>query len=792
MRTQSDLAATAAVILWTLAAGLALPAAGAVDDWPQWSGPHGNLTSVGNDAFPEPGFALEIAWSKALGSGYSGIAVAGGRLVTALSDGESDVLVALDAGTGKELWRYRIAKTMQGHEGSDDGPLGTPTLHDGMVYGLGPWGHLFAVRLADGGELWSHQIGDELGARSPVYGFGGSPAVAGDVLVVATGGDGGRSIAGFDRRTGELLWSTGDDRVGYQTPTVLTVGGRRQVVAVTNRRLLGLVPETGEVLWQHEHGFRGEGIAYPILVAEDRILLNHMPEAALFQVTRRDGGDTIEEVWRSDALRDLHFPVPWEGHLYGYRGRFLTCVDAGTGKTVWKSRPPGTGNLVLVDGHLIIQTQSGELVVAAATPEGYREKTRLRTFDSGYFNPPGFAAGRIFTRNRTHIASARIVAGPDVASTPAAAAGLEGMIAELVRKAEAAADKKAVIGDFMKAHQQFPIIEGKDLVHFVYRGEVADLALAGNMFAGDEPMHRLAGTDFYYRSLRLEPRAHFLYHFEIFEDSIPDPLNPRRFGAEGREQSELAMPGWELPRHLAEPSAHRGRIEKLPWTSEILDNERQLRVYLPPGYDSSQERYPLLLVAAGGGRESDPDALALGEMDRSLDYLIGKSVAPLVVAFVPILWPEHNPGSPQFAKALAEELIPRLEQSYRTAARPQARGILGVHDCSFAALYAVFDQPGLFGKAAILSFFQRDLRDELTARIGKGAKLEVDFYLEWSRYGWTDPLRGRDAGADTRQLADMLERRGYRIDTLEVGDGYGWASWRTRTDRILETLFPLQ
>ena len=431
---------------------------------------------------------------------------------------------------------------------------------------------------------------------------------------------GGRSISGFDRRTGELLWSTGDDMVGYQTLTVLTIGGRPQVVAVTNHRLLGLVPETGQVLWQHEHAFRGEGIAYPLLVAENRILLNHIPEAALFQVTRRDGKNAVEEVWRSEALR-----------------------------------------------------------------------------------------------------------------TP------------------------------------------------------------GNMLAGEEPMHRIPGTDFYYRSLKLEPGTHFLYHFKIFEEFLPDPLNPRRFGSEEWEQSELAMPGWELPRHLSEPPAHRGRIEKLPWKSKILDNERQVRVYLPPGYDTSQERYPLLLVAAGGGRgESDPDALALGEMDHSLDYLIGKSVAPLVVAFVPILWPDHNPGSPQFAKALAEELIPRIDETYRTAARPEARGIMGVHDCSFAALYAVFDQPGLFGKAAVVSFFQRDLRDELTARIEKGEKLEVDFYIEWSRHGWTDPVRGRDAGVDTRQLAEMLGKRGYRLHTVEVGDGFSWASWRTRTARILETLFPLK
>ena len=135
------------------------------------------------------------------------------------------------------------------------------------------------------------------------------------------------------------------------------------LVAVTSRSLLGLAPETGEVLWKHQHtegDRRAFGSAQPVPVSEGGILLIDGRESALFQVSKNAEGYTVEEAWRSRALRgqgNFAVPVPYEGHLYGYSGNFLTCVDAATGKTVWKSRPPGEGELVLIDGHLVILTR---------------------------------------------------------------------------------------------------------------------------------------------------------------------------------------------------------------------------------------------------------------------------------------------------------------------------------------------------------------------------------------------------------------------------------------------------
>ena len=378
-------------------------------DWPHWSGSNLDLTSSSvGDVFTGE-FRLQRIWSIPLGSGYSGIAVVDERVVAAFSDGTSDFYAAFDAATGNELWRHRIAETYEGHDQSEDGPLSTPTIHDGVVYGLGPWGHLIALRLADGHEVWSRHVVEDLGATAPFAGFATAPAVIGGVLVVQTGGPDGHSISGLDPATGKRLWSAEDDFVMYQSPVAVQVDGEDLVFAVTNERVVGLRPRNGAVLWQLSHELSEDqyhGISQPVLVDSASVLVNGMTETALFRVAGTDDGYRVTEVWRSRALGRTYSPsVPYRGHIYGYGGNFLTCVDAGSGEIVWRSRPPGEGNRSLVDGHLVIHLRTGEMVVAEATPKGFQEKARARALEYGFVTRPSFAAGRIFVRNLRELAS---------------------------------------------------------------------------------------------------------------------------------------------------------------------------------------------------------------------------------------------------------------------------------------------------------------------------------------------------------------------------------------------------
>jgi outer membrane protein assembly factor BamB len=391
-----------------LVAACAFSAVSAVSaaDWAGWLGPNHDGVSPETGVFTGGPFELEVAWRKPLGLGYSGIAVADGLAITVYGDGESDWVVAYSAADGDERWRYRIGRMFPKTGNADGGQNGMPIVDGGAVYHLANQGKLFALNLEDGSELWSLSITETLGARAPKFGHATLPLPVGDLLFVQTGGDEGRALTAFDRKTGEVRWSTQDDGIGYGSPIVTELAGRRVILAVTNRRLLGLDPVSGDVVWSKEYDLViGDGSATPVLLGGDRFFILGDNESGAFRVSKRKKKRfEVEEVWRSNSFkRTLATPVLRDGHLYGYDGTFLTCVNADTGETVWKAREAASKGLILVDGQLVLFDNDGALVIVAATPKGFSETARLPLSDEGSYTYPSFSDGKIFVRNLKEI-----------------------------------------------------------------------------------------------------------------------------------------------------------------------------------------------------------------------------------------------------------------------------------------------------------------------------------------------------------------------------------------------------
>lgn len=769
-----------------------LSASSSTEDWHQFRGPERTGALMESGLLDRDAVGLEVAWKRPLGSGYSSIVVSGERGVTMFTDGEHDYATAFDTGTGEELWRYRIAEMYVGHTGSDDGPISTPVIADGVVYGLGPRGQLFAVRLEDGGEVWSRTLDGESDSRAPHYGFATVPIVVDDLLVVQTGGADGHSITAFDRASGEPRWSTGDEPVNYQSPSVLELGGRRQVVAVNDRYLMGLEPSDGEVLWRHEHGTDPvEAFALPLDIGGDRVLVNSLREVVAFQVSAGDGGFGVEELWRSNAFqRSYAIPVLHEGRLYGFSSRFLTCVDAATGEVAWKSRPPGGRGLILVDGKLLIVSPDGELVVAAAAADGYAEEARLPVFDAGSYTVPSIADGHVFVRNLKELAAVRVTDAPTAAMTERKAPErqLLGELGELVRRVESSGDA-APLTEYLGTHDTFPIVEPNGVVHFVYQGEVEDIALTGNFlpFREEVVLDRVAGTDVYFKSLELDPEAVWEYRFSVdFGEPRTDPKNPLTIGSILGEMSELRMPGFEAPDFLGEPEDPRGRVDSFQFRSDIRDNERRVQVYVPAGYEGSEERYPLLFVSYGN------QALEAGALDVVLDNLIAKErIAPLIAVIVsPAQGESESEESPAYVRMLTEELVPHLDKHYRTVAEPSSRGLVGVVNTATMALYTALEAPGSFGKLGVQSLFLRPpFSEEVLAAIEESEPGALDVYVELRRHDLF--IEGFiDSEASSRQVAEALEKKGFEVRTRDVAGAWGWSSWRAELGHILESFYP--
>jgi enterochelin esterase-like enzyme/outer membrane protein assembly factor BamB len=784
------------------AALLLMMALSSSTDWPGFRGPSQTAAVEGSGVFDgvaEPG--LQVAWTAAAGSGYSGVTVVAGRAFTAFAAGADDVVAAFDAATGRELWRAPLGEMHHGHDGSHDGPIATPAADAERVFALGPRGRLLALDARTGAIRWSQDLAKATDAVAPHYGWSTSPLLAGDCVVVQHAIKDRQSVACFDRKTGRALWSAGKNAVGYQSPVLARLGGQEQILAADAKSLYGLDPKTGGVLWEHAHGgddsAMGTESLVPLAIDGDRVLI--MPKvdsAVLLHVTSEAGAWKVETVWSGKGFRNSYSrPVYHKGFFYGYAGAFLACVDAATGETRWRSRAPGDGFLALVDGRLVVQTKTGSVHVAEASPEAYRELAEVQAFPEDHsWTAPSAAGGRLFVRGMSKVSALRVV---DARGAGAVAGGtdlpLGPRMTRLLSDVHQASDKTAAVDAFLASVDSFPLVED-DVVEFLYRGKGADVGIMGDLIGAraQRAMRRVEDTDLFYWSGRVRPKARLNYRFvRDLDENVPDPRNPRREPGRGGEMSWFAMPGWQRPAFLVPtPEGRKGRIEVAEVESAVLKTRRRIDVYLPRSYDAGSDRLPTVYVT--GGKEAIED----GRLVDVLDSLVEGGAPAMVVVFLhplpdppPNAEPDEKLAEKQSA-SLAEEVVPFVDGKYRTRPDRRFRGVFGAGGGGLEALDAAIRQPATFGRLSVQSALMVDLHVDELRRVAEKAALAPDAAsFEWSSYDLRAEHEGWNMAAYNRTVADLLKSRGVPVAVRQVEEGASWGSWRNRADLVFGRMF---
>ena len=395
---------TAALLFWTCQ----LHGDDASGEWTQWRGPNRDGISQEEGllkAWPEGG--PQVLWRRPLGEGFSGISIAQGRLYTMFAAGDDEFAVCLNASNGKEIWRVRVGEKFVERRGN--GPRSNPTVDGDQVYVLGARGNLFALNSASGKKLWEHDFVKEFGSIVPTWGFSGSPLVENELLLLEIGGEEGKSVAAFNKKSGELVWTSHTDRAAYSSPIAIDFNDVRQILFLTSKNLISVSPQDGQVYWTHPWlTHNGITVATPIFVPPDKIFISSSYDygAALLKMKADSNALSVEEVWRSKVMKN-HFnsSVLRGDYLYGFDDTVLKCIDANSGEEKWAARGFGKGSLFLAEGHLIVLGDAGRLALVEAIPAEYKEKASAQVLEGLCWTVPTLAGGKLYLRNIEEIVS---------------------------------------------------------------------------------------------------------------------------------------------------------------------------------------------------------------------------------------------------------------------------------------------------------------------------------------------------------------------------------------------------
>ncbi|QEG21658.1 PQQ-binding-like beta-propeller repeat protein [Mariniblastus fucicola] len=378
--------------------------------WTFYRGPNGDGTATAESGIEGK---LKVHWKVPTEMGFSSFSISDGKALTIVARSGKEVCIALDSDNGKELWATELGSNAYDGGGGagamnnkgGDGPRSTPTIDGGLVYVYDAQMKLYCLDLATGNLKWSQDILKDYGGRNIRWQNATSPVVD-EARVFVVGGGKGQSMIAFDKKSGDVVWKTGDEKMTHATPLLTSIGGQKQILFFMQSGILALSQDSGKEFWRTKFPFSVSTAASPVVFG-DHVYgsAGYGVGAKLFKVSN----GKAKMVWEKPNRLMNHWstPVFHDGHLYGmfsfkkYGRGPLQCVDPMTGEVKWTEPGFGPGNCIVANGKVIALSDSGEIVIAKASPEKYSEISRDKVLDGKCWSMPALSDGKIYVRSTT-------------------------------------------------------------------------------------------------------------------------------------------------------------------------------------------------------------------------------------------------------------------------------------------------------------------------------------------------------------------------------------------------------
>lgn len=378
--------------------------------WTQWGGPSRNFTiDAPTLASSWPAEGPPEVWRRPLGDGYSTVLEDQGVLYTMYRKGDQDVVIALDAATGKTVWEhaYDAPYSDDYYLAQGPGPRATPLIAGDRIYTVGGNTEFRALDKKTGTLAWRHHLVDDFGATLRVRGYSCSPIAYRNTVILFAGGK-GQAIMAFDMASGEVVWKALDDANGHASPLIVKVGGRDQLVAFLFDRIVGVDPGSGRLLWAASHTPQfGINASTPVFGPDDVLFLSaaYGGGSRALQLSA-DGSAT--ELWFDNRMRIQFGTAIRVGDVvYGSSGDFgpvpFTAIDVKTGAVLWRDRAVGKSSFVHAGGKFVMVEEDGHLLLASPGAQGLEIHAKAPVLKSIAWTAPTLVGTRLYVRDRREI-----------------------------------------------------------------------------------------------------------------------------------------------------------------------------------------------------------------------------------------------------------------------------------------------------------------------------------------------------------------------------------------------------
>lgn len=382
----------------------------AAQDWPQWRGANRDAKVADFSVPGEWPQTLTPKWKTTVGTGDATPALVGDKLYVFTRQGEEEVTLCLNAATGEEMWKDQYAaQAVTGAAARHPGPRSSLAVAEGKVVTLGVGGVLSCLDAASGKMVWRK---DPFPKVTPRFFTSMSPMIVDGKVIAHLGGEGKGALIAYALADGRQKWEWTEEGPAYASPVLMTAGGVKQIVTLTEKSIVGIGLDDGKLLWQVPFVPQGRAYNAATPIVDGQTVIYTGAGRGTFAVKIEKEGDAFaaKELWSNpDIATQYNTPVLRDGLLFGLSSSGnLFCLDAATGKTAWlddASRDrSGFGAMVDAGAVLMALPGSAELIVFEPAAAAYKEIAKIKVSETPIYSYPVIAGNNLYIKDQDTVA----------------------------------------------------------------------------------------------------------------------------------------------------------------------------------------------------------------------------------------------------------------------------------------------------------------------------------------------------------------------------------------------------